>query len=54
MKIGVLKEIEKSEKRVSISPKIAKLLIEKGFEVEIMEKRAQEIVDELSEILHST
>jgi len=33
MKIGILKEIEKSEKRVSISPKIAKLLIEKGFEV---------------------
>ena len=33
MKIGVLKEIEKSEKRVSISPKISKLLIEKGFEV---------------------
>ena len=33
MKIGILKEIEKSEKRVSISPKIAKLLIENGFEV---------------------
>ncbi len=33
MKIGILKEIEKREKRVSISPKIAKLLIEKGFEV---------------------
>lgn len=33
MKIGILKEVEKSEKRVSISPKIAKLLIEKGFEV---------------------
>ena len=27
MKIGILKEIEKSEKRVSISPKIAKLLL---------------------------
>lgn len=33
MKIGVLKEIEKSEKRVSISPKIAKLLVDSGFEV---------------------
>jgi NAD(P) transhydrogenase subunit alpha len=33
MKIGILKEVEKSEKRVSISPKIAKLLIEKGFEI---------------------
>ncbi|MEL4454595.1 Re/Si-specific NAD(P)(+) transhydrogenase subunit alpha [Lutimonas vermicola] len=33
MKIGILKEIEKNEKRVSISPKIAKQLIEKGFEV---------------------
>ncbi len=37
MKIGILKEIEKSEKRVSISPKIAKLLIEKGFEVIVEE-----------------
>ena len=33
MKIGILKETEKNEKRVSISPKIAKQLIEKGFEV---------------------
>lgn len=33
MKIGVLKEPEKSEKRVSISPKIAKLLVDNGFEV---------------------
>lgn len=33
MKIGVLKESEKGEKRVSISPKIAKLLIDNGFEV---------------------
>jgi NAD(P) transhydrogenase subunit alpha len=33
MKIGILKETEKSEKRVSISPKIAKLLVDNGFEV---------------------
>ncbi len=33
MKIGILKETEKNEKRVSISPKIAKQLIENGFEV---------------------
>jgi len=33
MKIGILKETEKSEKRVSISPKIAKLLVDSGFEV---------------------
>ena len=33
MKIGILKEIEKSEKRVSISPKIAKQLVDNGFEV---------------------
>ncbi len=33
MKIGVLKEPEKSEKRVSISPKIAKLLVDNGFVV---------------------
>lgn len=33
MKIGILKEIEKSEKRVSISPRIAKQLVENGFEV---------------------
>ncbi len=33
MKIGILKETESSEKRVSISPKIAKQLVENGFEV---------------------
>ncbi len=33
MKIGVLKETQKGEKRVSISPNIAKKLIEKGFEI---------------------
>lgn len=33
MRIGILKEIEKSEKRVSISPRIAKQLIDNGFEV---------------------
>lgn len=33
MKIGILKETQKGEKRVSISPDIAKKLIEKGFEV---------------------
>lgn len=33
MTIGVLKEIEKSEKRVSISPKIAKFLIDQGFKI---------------------
>jgi NAD(P) transhydrogenase subunit alpha len=33
MKIGVLKESEKGEKRVSVSPKIAKSLIDNGFEV---------------------
>jgi NAD(P) transhydrogenase subunit alpha len=33
MKLGILKETESSEKRVSISPKIAKQLIENGFEV---------------------
>ncbi|MFD1292428.1 Re/Si-specific NAD(P)(+) transhydrogenase subunit alpha [Lutibacter holmesii] len=32
MKIGILKETQKSEKRVSISPNITKQLIEKGFE----------------------
>lgn len=39
MKIGVLKETQKGEKRVAISPKIVKQLIEKGFEV-IVEKNA--------------
>lgn len=33
MKIGILKETQKGEKRVSITPKIAKQLIDKGFEV---------------------
>jgi NAD(P) transhydrogenase subunit alpha len=33
MKIGILKETQKGERRVSISPTIAKQLIEKGFEV---------------------
>ncbi len=37
MKIGVLKETQKGEKRVAISPNIAKQLIEKGFEVFIEE-----------------
>lgn len=38
MKIGILKETEKSEKRVSISPKITKQLIEHGFEVVVEEE----------------
>lgn len=33
MTIGILKETQKGEKRVSISPKIAKSLIEHGFDV---------------------
>jgi len=33
MTIGILKETQKGEKRVSISPKITKLLVDKGFEV---------------------
>ena len=33
MKIGILKETQKGEKRVAISPNIAKQLIEKGFEI---------------------
>lgn len=33
MKIGVLKETQKGEKRVAISPNIAKQLIGKGFEI---------------------
>ena len=37
MKLGILKETESSEKRVSISPKIAKQLIENGFEVYVEE-----------------
>ncbi len=41
MKIGILKETRKGEKRVAISPKIAKQLIEKGFEM-IVEDSAGE------------
>ena len=37
MKIGILKETQKGEKRVSISPNIAKQLIEKGFEILVEE-----------------
>lgn len=37
MKIGILKEIQKGEKRVAISPNIAKQLIAKGFEVLVEE-----------------
>lgn len=33
MKLGILKETQKGEKRVAISPNIAKMLIAKGFEV---------------------
>ena len=33
MKIGVIKETQKGEKRVAISPPIAKQLIENGFEI---------------------
>ena len=31
MKIGILKETQKGDKRVAITPKIAKQLVEKGF-----------------------
>jgi NAD(P) transhydrogenase subunit alpha len=37
MKIGVLKETQKGDNRVAISPNIAKLLLEKGFEVLVEE-----------------
>ncbi len=37
MKIGILKETAKGEKRVSITPKIAKQLIDNGFEVIVEE-----------------
>ena len=37
MKIGVLKETQKGEMRVAISPGIAKKLIEKGFEILVEE-----------------
>lgn len=35
MKIGVLKESKEKEKRVALSPEVVKLLIKKGFEVQI-------------------
>ena len=37
MKIGILKETQKGERRVSITPNIAKLLVDKGFEVRVEE-----------------
>ncbi|MDO9039407.1 MAG: Re/Si-specific NAD(P)(+) transhydrogenase subunit alpha [Lutibacter sp.] len=37
MKIGVLKETQNGENRVAISPNIAKLLVEKGFELLVEE-----------------
>ncbi|WP_445384927.1 Re/Si-specific NAD(P)(+) transhydrogenase subunit alpha [Robiginitalea sp. IMCC44478] len=37
MKIGILKETQKGDKRVSISPRIASQLISKGFEVIVEE-----------------
>lgn len=37
MKIGILKETQKGEKRVAISPNIAKQLIEAGFEILVEE-----------------
>lgn len=37
MKIGILKETQKGERRVSISPTISKQLIDKGFEVIVEE-----------------
>lgn len=37
MKIGILKETQKGERRVSISPNIAKQFIEKGFEILVEE-----------------
>ncbi len=42
MKIGILKETNKGEKRVSISPKITKQLIDKGFEVIVEEGAGSE------------
>ena len=41
MKIGILKETQKGEKRVSITPKIAEQLIGKGFEVFVEEDAGQ-------------
>ena len=37
MKIGILKETQKGERRVAITPNIAKQLVEKGFEVRVEE-----------------
>lgn len=37
MKIGILKETQVGEKRVSITPKISQKLIEKGFEILVQE-----------------
>lgn len=37
MKIGILKETQKGDKRVSITPNIAEKLIEQGFEVRVEE-----------------
>ena len=37
MKIGILKETQKGEKRVAISPNIAKKLVEKNFEIIVEE-----------------
>ena len=37
MIIGVLKETQKGDNRVAITPKIAKQLIEKGFEIRVEE-----------------
>jgi len=37
MKIGILKETQKGDNRVAITPKIAKQLVEKGFEVFVQE-----------------
>ena len=37
MKIGILKETQKGAYRVAITPNIAKLLVEKGFEVKVEE-----------------
>jgi len=37
MKIGILKETQKGERRVAITPKIAKQLVDKGFEIRVEE-----------------
>lgn len=41
MKIGILKETQKGERRVSITPKIASKLIEKGFDILVEEDAGQ-------------